>query len=340
MIFFPDFYLGGRGTEFEKLYFKAVRVLGRAALASFDKHGRFSFDERDRVLNSIPDRKIREMAKGVFEDWYMNFSAAVMEEFSQDKTAHIYRISTPFVQAMSRMDVEIRDELLPQKFLAYIAFSPAAGLRDSDGKRVVGAYVSFLGKEDLRDEEERQYTEEGDRIFRVVYQTESSNKLMVSFEDCGYLMVKLKVGEKFDQAMARLSKDMDIKQNMPKDDSYFSPSQDVLFRTFLNLTMYLHSLNPDVSHLKPAHLQTANERKTQIASGIDLSNSKYPVTLVSWNYGQGKEFSVDSTLVRAHHRWQPCGPGRGQTRLIIVREHERHYKKDEARVIEVKRDQG
>ena len=94
----------------------------------------------------------------------------------------------------------------------------------------------------------------------------------------------------------------------------------------LNAVMYIHSLNPDVTHLKPASQQTANERKATLRSGFDLNNSYFPLVYVSWNYGKDVIYSKESTIVKSHLRWQPCGPGRGDTKLIIIKEHERTFK--------------
>lgn len=93
--------------------------------------------------------------------------------------------------------------------------------------------------------------------------------------------------------------------------------------------MYLHSLNPDVTHMKPVHQQTAREQKDARKNGFDLNNTRHLIRYVSWNYGKDREYSVDGTTVRTHLRWQPCGPGRGQTKLIMINEHERKYKKKE-----------
>lgn len=42
---------------------------------------------------------------------------------------------------------------------------------------------------------------------------------------------------------------------------------------------------------------------------------------------EGRVFSIDSTAVSGHYRWQPHGPERSLVKLIFIEPHERNYKK-------------
>jgi hypothetical protein len=49
------------------------------------------------------------------------------------------------------------------------------------------------------------------------------------------------------------------------------------------------------------------------------------VWLVGFGWLKPKLRHVDGCVVRSHYRWQPCGVGRSQVKLILVKEHERHF---------------
>ena len=227
------------------------------------------------------------------------------------------------------MDVELRPELLPnEEFVGYFSFEPGV-LADIDGERLIGAYVFVSRPDPVKD----SLLSWAHLAFRasVVPETPARN-IALTFSDPTSLIMGLNFGEHFDEMLKRsrrvssefrksgesVPRDIDIKHCDKVDER--------IFRTLINAVMYIHSLNPDVTHLKPVNQQTSRERKETVKNGLDLNNSIYPLVYVSWNYGKGVVYSKDSTIVRTHFRWQPCGPGRGQTKLIIVQEHERHFK--------------
>jgi len=252
-------------------------------------------------------------------------SAMFAEKFKQLSEKKIYRFNSKFLMALSRMDVELRSELLPQsEFSAYFSFEDDV-LADADGERLIGAYV-FLRKPV---EGYDKMTEGADFVFSasVFPHGPSSGLHILTFGNPTTLIAGIHLGATFSDSYFKVPVDTsglsDFEKQLPRNNGLLDEK---VFRTLINAVMYLHSLNPDVTHLKPVSQQTSRERKETVKNGLELNNSIYPLVYVSWNYGKGVVYSKDSTMVRTHFRWQPCGPGRGQTKLIMIQEHERHFK--------------
>lgn len=91
----------------------------------------------------------------------------------------------------------------------------------------------------------------------------------------------------------------------------------------INTSVYLNSKDADIESLKPIKLYNKKELSVMgIKKKESLSN--LPIQLVGWSF-HGKSYSVDSTIVRTHMRWQPCGTNRSEVRLVWVKEHTRNY---------------
>lgn len=96
----------------------------------------------------------------------------------------------------------------------------------------------------------------------------------------------------------------------------------------VNTTIYVYSQDPEIDKLRPLKLYTNKELG---AMGKDVKDNlcTLPVTLVNWNYHTGRHYNVDEAFVGAHMRWQPCGPGRQELKLVFVKEHVRKYNNKE-----------
>ncbi|NBO09725.1 MAG: hypothetical protein EBV30_10395, partial [Actinobacteria bacterium] len=98
-----------------------------------------------------------------------------------------------------------------------------------------------------------------------------------------------------------------------------------VFRALLNAAIYVHSSDPTLVRL-PAEQELSNKKRAELRNRTGAENlCTVPVTLLNKDYHFERSYSVDSTTVRGHLRWQPCGAGRAQTRLIWIDEHERNY---------------
>lgn len=92
----------------------------------------------------------------------------------------------------------------------------------------------------------------------------------------------------------------------------------------INTAVYTNSKDPDIENLRPLRFY---DKKSISSISADRRENlcTLPVRLIHWNYH--RKFNVDSTNVRSHMRWQPCGPGRTEIKLIWVDEHVRHFNK-------------
>jgi hypothetical protein len=312
----PDyyFYAGNLGTDLDKFSFKALRTVGKATSLSYIKGKDFSA-ERDINWEEVKKAGAQH-AKVVTAIVSVEFDVALcgmFESFRQAENSKIYKVNPDFLKAMQRMDVELREELLPKPgFMAYFSFEPGV-MYDHDGDNLVGAYVSFIKSPWAEDR----------LLLKVGYTTKSDTTGPISgtFGNAGWVCLEVKAGDKFETSLDNLHGNENAHLGNPRSDV-----QDNIFRTFLNLSMYVHSLNPDVSDLKPIRELSSREKKEANKTNVGLRSSVYTVSLLNWSFGKDRQYSVDSTTVSTHLRWQPCGPGLSQTKLIIIEEHERHYK--------------
>ena len=56
------------------------------------------------------------------------------------------------------------------------------------------------------------------------------------------------------------------------------------------------------------------------------TKARLPVFLVGFDWKKNRLYKMSSTDVAGHFRWQPCGPGRSQVKLIWIDDHSREYK--------------
>ena len=98
------------------------------------------------------------------------------------------------------------------------------------------------------------------------------------------------------------------------------------FSSCISCIVYINSLEPDLQKTVPDENFTSKRKRELAEKGIGVNEFTLPVINVSWNYKKPVMYNVDGCLVESHLRWQPCGPNRSQVKLILVKEHERHYK--------------
>jgi len=322
--FHPDYYVGRKAIDRnDKEFHRLQRVFGQCMYEVLHENGNIRSEEEAKKIqpeiakkwrNTLSDSKSKSIFEIFFMDEAMCRFASNAEYFQkQGDRSKIYMFNKKFLTALSKMDVELRKELLPDNFSGYFAFEPGI-LDDADGVPIIGAYVAITKP----NEKYREPVKSSDMVLKIslVTKLEDDGELGISnkhhFGDISSLFMGVSLGKKFDENLriynvSSASKDKDV------------------YRTVINAVMYIHSQNPDVTCLKPYHKQTSREQKTVTKSGFDLNDSAFDVVYVSWNYGKDTVYSKESTVVKTHLRWQPCGPGKGQTKLIIVKEHERHY---------------
>ena len=97
----------------------------------------------------------------------------------------------------------------------------------------------------------------------------------------------------------------------------------------LKILMYIASGDPDLRHLQPLRGSAARREHDLYYEGGHRDTDPN-VWLVGFGWLKPKLRHVDGCVVRSHYRWQPCGVGRSQVKLILVKEHERHFDRPSA----------
>lgn len=224
----------------------------------------------------------------------------------------VYHVSKDFLLALSGIERGVCLDYLPERFVAYISFADEAIYDDAD--EVVGAYV-YVGPAkytSLRDD----YVDK--KALWIAY---ICKNLAV-----GTTCVELKQGEMLEDALKSFEEDGGHGIVATKD----ARKRVMVHNTILNVVMYIHSQEPKVQRI-PASQEISHRKASELANQTGLRNEcTLPVTFVNWNYAKQRVYTTEKTWVESFPRWQRCGPGLSQIRLIWVAEHERHYKQEKA----------
>ena len=274
----------------------------------------------------------------------------VAQSFYENKNSKIYKVSPAFAKALSKIKDTIRYELLPDEFHGYVP-TPSGVFKDFEGLEISGIYISLTNytfsdsvrmiyggnaftinglKEKGIKDDEIIYGNFGKKLLRFTILSKTPvPKIKFIYEPMSF---KFTVRDG-DSPKSLLQHFRENSPNVDKEITVKAPKEPTkseieLLSFVVNLISYIHSFEPDVSEFKPTHLRTANENKKIHREYEDIDCS-YPTVFVSWNYGKERKYSTDSTWVDAHLRWQRCGPGMRDTKLIMVVGHERTYVKTE-----------
>lgn len=95
----------------------------------------------------------------------------------------------------------------------------------------------------------------------------------------------------------------------------------MLTSNLLKLLVYIKSGDPDLRFL--SRPKGPGQRREQAKDlGYFYEQDVYHV---GFDWKKSRIFSVASTKVRSHFRWQPCGPNRENVKLILIDEHNRNF---------------
>lgn len=115
----------------------------------------------------------------------------------------------------------------------------------------------------------------------------------------------------------------DIQKSLDSTEKFFSNSQSYrdLISFVLKSLIYIHSEESDIQRQKG--LKTSKKNVAKIKTFYKHNN---PFDIINVGFGfHGRVYSVSKTLVSGHFRWQPCGKGLSQVKLIWIDEHPRNY---------------
>jgi hypothetical protein len=307
-VIFPEILLDLRGDASARTFFKKVR------------DGVVSVDDGSITL------KEESFARSVYKK-EEHHSFCVEHKMYSDflKTKEIYYIPADFSLALSKVDLRVSTSILPKSICAYFQvpdnkFTFPGNMGD---ELFEGGFVRIFTPPEDWIEKVRGLNEES-------YQAYKQTSLHVDF----LLVTKIPqlscysvhaatfpvlAGHTIEEIMSMHS------SNGTGHEKYF-----LLYRLLLNSAIYAHSADPELAKLVPRRELTKPEQKAQRDKNGGMENMcMLPITVLNRSYSMGREYSMDSSKVTGHFRWQPCGEKWNQVKLIWIDEFERTYKKPE-----------
>ena len=252
----------------------------------------------------------------------------LVSKIFRDKGNKTYYLSNDFSVALSKLDREIPVNHLPKEFVGYFILGSGA-LKDESGS-VDGGFV-YIGPGDALGLSFVDGTPRTETVLSINYFNTSLYeggigeiyRFNYSLKD----LEAVKLGD-FLKANADLSKDsvltdlgLEQKVTDPADLATRAP----VLRALVNAVLYAASDEPEVCKLLPLS-SYSNKKRVEVKKTVPAQNlCTIPIIMLNHTYKEGITYSVGSTVVQAHLRWQRCGPQLSKVKLIWVKEHERHY---------------
>lgn len=234
----------------------------------------------------------------------------------------VFHIGKEFAEAMAQVKKDIPLDLLPDRFFAYFSF-PEGTFAEIEGAPVRGGFI-FIGPPE---QTMVQGNTKAKKVVWINYELPVPKESRNGREQ-DFLFHCVNFCMPLDDGLIKATENVPIYKNA-------TPVGTDVQRAFMNLAVYIHSLSPDLMPTRAVQDHSNKQRKDFYTKHGVANHCTLPVIFVSWNYRKPTAYSVDSTTVNAHFRWQRCGPGFSQVKLILIDEHERHFKKgdrDENRI--------
>jgi len=295
----------------------------------------------NKIIGSIGERTPKgwhinnsKIAK-MFEDDPQFFSHyQLCKRFKEESDHKIYYIPKEFAKALASIDKVIPVTVLKKGFTAFFQIGDG-GLKDDAGG-IEGGYVAI----DSSSEFGFKDTANPDALcFALSYINEPPTPI----KEGGYwpvtkFMCEIESDETLSDLIAKVQIHKDSfgrfadGQKLVLSSSNITPEVEAIraaaFRCFVNAAVYVHSSDPDVAKLVPTKSMTKPQRAASRTHNGMENMCMMPMTVLNKNYALGRQYSVDTSLVQTHMRWQRCGEAFSQVKLIWVKEHERNYNKE------------
>lgn len=210
-----------------------------------------------------------------------------------------YIVSRPLLDVLSRVEADMGTEQIPEDFRAYFELSGFMGV----------GYVLV----------DTSRLENGNRCIRMSI---SDNSLKT---EGTYYGVEVKEGENILESLFRMTYHEYCPKTLSTIETELSDRNRKLAHLVVNLIIYV--VNPN-EEFKTTFYKNLPEYKKNPSRYANVVTDK-PVIEIGFDAEFLRLVRVEKGAVMPHPRWQPCGPGRVQRKLIIVKAHERNYKKFE-----------
>jgi len=227
-----------------------------------------------------------------------------------------YRISKDFSHALADASLDISCKYIPKVNTSYnIQFHKDVVLKSMFGEKEISYRNCYISVEDC----DTEYDKEQGYVKRimVVFPIYQYGEDYISSYDFINLVFKNE-DQKVSEAIQMSAKLLDSKK--------LTPDGEAVIKYITNIILYINSGDPDLRELKKPKLP----KVTKNIKKFEKKNRHKPlldVIEVGFNYMKGINYTVSSTVVRGHFRWQPFGEGREQVKLIWIDEHPRSFDK-------------
>lgn len=254
--------------------------------------------------------------------------------FKTNQDSRILKVNSDFFRALGKVEVNLElDNLIPWDKVFYVSLPALVSFGSSvtvhKGKPI------YLDKQDEIDGAYIYFHKEDGRAFCDILTTctqdlNSHGGLSMAF--CIPLLEKTLVGSIYEamsnQRMADGTEgplDEATKEKM----SFVIKERSDFVNALANCAIYFNSYEPNVDHLAPEReLRKNKDYKRKLMHSNEHRSEFSDVVLLNWSYGKDRVYSKDSTWVDSYLRYQPYGPGLRFRKLIMVKEHERHFTKN------------
>ena len=223
-----------------------------------------------------------------------------------------YYVPKDFGQELLEIKRDVPLDLLPKNFVAYFHF--AKGLVSDESEEIEGAYV-YIGP--------------ANRIGVV-------NVTDVVFSSC--VLGRCKPGQMIGNVTKNITElgkihnifdipsvDVNAVGELRETPKEVIEARNRVTRLILNCILYIHSQDPSLFNLQSKFAVSTKQFKLEQEKTGHTNLCSVPLILLNHSYQKPKEFHVDQTWVRTHPRWQRCGPGFQQVKLIWVEGHVRSF---------------
>jgi hypothetical protein len=266
------------------------------------------FETYEVILNGIsfegPNFKIANSVCSLFEGNEIH-SYITMKQFVDSK-GKVYHFNNSLCESLSKIDRDLPIDFLPKKFSGYISLGNDC-FQSPQGYSVDGAYVNIY-----------ESTTMG-LALRIAC-CEIKNGIPYLYNTLSFTLKNLKL-------------DL-IMQNLPCSDFPVDrearKAANQINLAVINAVLYLHSAD-----LLTNEGVTMQNKKPLLGNKKALKEPmqcKVPVIFVNRDY-HARHYSVDGTWVSEHMRWQRCGAGLSQIKLVWIKGHERRYDKNLASAV-------
>ena len=289
----PEIITGASGPEWDINHYKKV-------FSQFDEDGHIS------PLYAAPGD----------ESAFMHFSlSSLYEKIGEPRALYLNK---GFLSVMNTIDKEIPFSYLPQNYFGYIHF-PEEFLFDGEDF-VEGAYIYLGPSEALRVHGGKFGGKEVLAISYICKGRKSFGSLLVNTED------KKKLAEILSSYPCNhftLDGEFDASEMFSHRES--------IFRTLVNSMLWFSTSSSDearIEMIEPMERVHNKKLKKLKRKRVNCNFSTIPFVYVDETpLRRIMRYTKGNTLVSGHLRWQPCGLGRRDLKLIWISEHQRTYNK-------------